>query len=527
MISRTQNICFFVIMFLSSPALASSPLDVIKAPLGLVKKPIGFVNKLVGFNKENKSEVSEKVSETLSGDQGDQESNQKNFNNGYALFTEKKYEDAAIEFYRFISASSPDEDDYEWAQFFLGISLNRLNYTHAAVDVLGHLVTRKPNPKIVSYAFELIEDNMSILPHDEDFIVHQVVGDHDYGFVEGDVADFVNYLQGLYDWEHKFFEWGDDHFKKISTTSIYYYKHLYEQALYSVYQNDIDEAIEYLNLILKSDYPSKDLKDESRKTLARLLYEEGRYDDADMIYERIQKRIIDQAENLLERAWVHYRIGNNERAMGLLYSFEAPSFENAFRPEYFILKSFIYKDVCHYQNALSVVFEFKNRYKNALAKLYERSLPQENDALMLIILNKPKVSKISNFLQLLEKEMNACQVISDEGLRGHLVKIYTLQIEESREKLRKRVFDQYRVIANDLLQYEEDANLMEYEIGLDMYRRVYQSHYTDEKTIKEKVAKGLAVYEFQGEFWNDELATYEVSLPNKCENMEEWDVFFK
>jgi hypothetical protein len=41
------------------------------------------------------------------------------------------------------------------------------------------------------------------------------------------------------------------------------------------------------------------------------------------------------------------------------------------------------------------------------------------------------------------------------------------------------------------------------------------------------VAKGLALYEFQGEFWNDELETYEVTLQNKCENMEEWDIFFK
>ena len=368
---------------------------------------------------------------------------------------------------------------------------------------------------------------MNTLPHDEDFIVNQVVGDQDYGFVEGGIADFVNYLQGAYDWEHKFFEWGNDHFNKIRPTSTYYFKYLYKEALYCVYRGDIDEAISYLNEILKSDYPSQNLKDESRKTLARLLYEKGRYDEADMIYAGIQKNVLDQAENLLERAWVHYRLGHNEKAMGLLYSFQAPSFRNAFRPEYFILKSFIYKDVCHYQRALSVVYEFEERYGEALEKLYERSLPQDNDALMLVLLNKPKVSRIYKFLDLLEKELEACQSIYDEALRDHLVKIYELQIEESREKLRKLVNDDYEMIANDLLKYEEDAHLMEYEIGLDMYRRVYESHYTGEKTVKEKAEEGLALYEFQGEYWNDELAAYEVSLPNKCENMEEWDVFFK
>ena len=523
MISRTRNICFILIILLSCPAFAASPLDIVKKPFGFVKKPIGYVKKLVGLEKDEKSEASEVSTD----EQADKDPKRKHFEDGYALFSEGNYQDAMVELYRFIAMSSPDEEDYEWAQFFFGISLNELNFSHAADDVLGNLITRKPNPKIVSYSFEILEKNMRTLPHDDDFIVHQVVGDQDYGFVEGDVADFVNYLQGLYDWEHKFFEWGNEHFKKISPTSTYYFKHLYKEALYSVYKDNIDEAIDYLNDILKSDFPSKDLKDDCRKTLARLLYEKGEYDDADMIYAGIQKSIIEQAENILERAWVHYRLGHNERAMGLLYSFEAPSFRNAFRPEYFILKSFIYKDVCHYQNALTVVYEFKDRYSDALSRLYERSLPQENDALMLVLLNKPKISGIYEFLGLLEREMVACQAISDEALKAHLIKIYELQMEESREKLRKLINDEYEIIANDLLQYEEEANLMEYEIGLDMYQRVYQSHYADQKTEKEKVEKGLALYQFQGEFWNDELAAYEVSLPNKCENMEEWDVFFK
>ena len=510
MISRTHIIFFiFGIILMCSHAFAS--------------KPNSSNKKLIDFKKENKS----KVNGIILDEENNEDAKRKHFENGYSLFSEGDYIDAVIELYHFLSTSSPDEDDYEWAQFFFGISLNRLKYSHAAIDVLGNLVTRKPNPKIVSYCFELFEKNMTTLPHDEEFIVHQVVGDQDYGFVAGDIADFIHYLQGVYDWEHRFFEWGNDHFKQIRPTSTYYYKYLYKQALYKVYQDNIDEAIKYLKSILKSDYPSKDLKDESRKTLARLLYEKGKYEEADMIYSRIQKDIIEQAENLLERAWIHYRLGNNERAMGLLYSFGAPSFQNAFRPEYFILKSFIYKDVCHYQNALTVVNEFKDRYSDAIEKLYERSPPKENSALMLVLLNKPKVSKTYKFLNLLEKELEACQKFSDETLKSHLVKIYELQIDESREKLRKQINDGYEIIANDLLQYEEEAYLMEYEIGLDMYQRVYQSHYIEEKTIKEKVAKGLTFYEFQGEFWNDELGTYKVTLPNKCEKMEEWDVFFK
>jgi hypothetical protein len=70
---------------------------------------------------------------------------------------------------------------------------------------------------------------------------------------------------------------------------------------------------------------------------------------------------------------------------------------------------------------------------------------------------------------------------------------------------------------------------MEYEIGLVMYQRVSQIHYDEEENPAAEKAKPrkVAVYNFQGEYWNDELATYQVELENKCQNMEEWDIFFK
>gem|GEM_PF-810443 len=561
------SICLLVAFILCSNAYAVSPGSLIKSPYNYVKKflganreskekpavktearessedekhnrspkeyalsagkmiisPINYVKELMGFKKELKKRAVE-MPDVM---EGTKDEKRNRFKRGYALFTEKRYLDAAIELYRFMSMSNHDEEDYEWAQFFFGISINKLKMSHAANDVLGDLVARKPNPKIVTYSLGLLENNVSTLPYDEEFMVSQVVGDQDYGFVEGDTADFINYLQGLYDWEHGFKGWGNDHFKKIKPSSKYYYNYIYKRALFSVYENDIDGAIGYLKEILKSSQPSKELKDESRKTLARLLYEKGDYDTADMIYMKIEKNIIEQADNLLERAWVHYRLGNSEKAMGLLYSFQAPSFENAFRPEYFILKSFIYKDVCNYKNALYVVNEFKERYGEAITRLYERSLPEENTQLMLVLLNKPDVAKTFKFLDLLEKEKAQCESIPDELLKNYLVRIYELQIEESSETLKKQIYDGYEMIADDLLRYEEDAYLMEYEIGLDMYQRVYDSQFAEEKTIKEKVSKGLALYEFQGEFWNDELETYEVKLQNKCENMEEWDIFFK
>jgi hypothetical protein len=70
---------------------------------------------------------------------------------------------------------------------------------------------------------------------------------------------------------------------------------------------------------------------------------------------------------------------------------------------------------------------------------------------------------------------------------------------------------------------------MEYEIGIDMYQRVHSYHFEGESAAvdESESREGKTVYAFQGEFWNDELDDYEVVLPNKCQNAEEWDIFFK
>ena len=450
------------------------------------------------------------------------------FQKGYSAYSRKDFSKACRYLFRYLSQQTPDDIDYEWAEFFFGISLKKLGFSHAALDTLVNLVTRKPNQKIVNYCLELFEQTLDSLPLEREILINRVLCDQEYGFLEGTVADFVHYHQGVYDWEHGFFDWGNEHFSQIEAETHYYYKYLYKKALLALHRDQIDEAVSVLKQILRSDKPSGLLKDDARKTLARLLYEKDQFEEADFMYHQIKKSILAQAENLLERAWAQYRMGNLEKAMGLLYSFEAPSFRDAFKPEYFILKAFIYKDACHYRRAMAVMNDFKSRYGDSLEIIYRRKKPADDHALMFFLLNKKHIGRTWNFLNLLEREKSASVQFKDKDLRAYLEKLYDLQLDQSRNKLRTQIEEEYEKVADELLQYEENAHLMEYEIGLDMYKRVYQFHYQrDEKETPDESTSGSVVYKFQGEFWNDELADYQVKLPNKCRDMEEWDIFFK
>ncbi len=448
---------------------------------------------------------------------------------GYEHYARGEYDAACESLYEYMSEHTPDDVDYEWAEFFFGISLKKTGYSHAAVDTLTHLVTRKPNPQIVGYALEVLEQISRSGPFDRDLLIDRALSDQSYDFVEGRIADFVHYYQGEYDWEHGLFIWGDEHFGRIRPNTFYYRKYLFKKALRALYGQGTDDAVALLKEVLQQTPDGDPLKDDTRKTLARLYYEKGKYAEADFLYQQIEMNIVEQAQNLLERAWAHYRMGNPERAMGLLYSFEAPSYKTSFTPEFYILKSFIYKDVCHYRSAMRVLDQFNARYGQALENIYLRQRPQDNPAMLLVILNKPKVKREWRFLNLLEREHGLCNENENGALKAYLNELYGLKRDQAEHKFRTLVNDEYEKMANSMLKFEEEAHLMEYEIGLDMYQRVQSYHYSEDESVQtnDKPLQGKALYAFQGEFWNDELDDYEVTLINKCQEAEEWDIFFQ
>ncbi len=512
---RTQTavgILFFVLLNVLSVGCISIPWSSLYPRFG------GSAGE-VALNVDDKDEMFAKVEEGAG----------PLFRKGYEHYVLGEYEAACQVLHQYMDERTPNDIDYEWAEFFLGIGLKKRGYSHAAVDTLTNLVTRKPNPQIVSYSLELLEQISRSGPFDRDLLVDRGLSDQSYDFVDGEIADFVHYYQGEYDWEHGLFQWGDEHFSKIQPDTFYHQKYVFKKALRALYGEGADEAIDLLKKVILEIPDGDPLKDDVRKTLARLYYEKGKYAEADFLYRQIEMNIVEQAQNLLERAWAHYRMGNPERAMGLLYSFEAPSYRTSFTPEFYILKSFIYKDVCHYKSAMRVLDQFKGRYGEALDNIYHRQSPQDNPAMLLVILNKPKVKRLWRFLNLLEREHALCHEREEEELKTYLDEIYSLKRDEVEMKFRILVNDEYEKMADSMLRFEEEAHLMEYEIGLDMYQRVQSYHYSEDHSEQnsEDPRKGRALYTFQGEFWNDELDDYEVTLINKCEGAEEWDIFFK
>lgn len=455
--------------------------------------------------------------------------NQAIFQEGYALFSDKDYLEAADVLYQFIERTDVDTENHDWAQFFVGISLEQLGYSHASVDTLSHLLKVKPNPKIVAYILEMFAAISRTDAFDRDLVLSEILSNQDFTFVDDDVANFSHFYQGVNDWKNGLIDWGQEHFDQIDPNSYFYYKYLYYRGQYSYSQDSLQQAINDFSLVLTMPNPDAKLLDLTRWTLARLLYEKGDYKTALRIYKKIETPLVENASFLLEQAWNSYRQGDAEKAMGFLYAFEAPSFERFFTPEFYILKSFIYKDVCHYESAFSVVDQFQSRYGASLSAIYDRKTAGDLESfeILQVILLKEPINRIWRFIQLLEEEQQKTAQLGEGALADYVNHIYRLQLQQSSKKLKNVINDEFEKVANNLLKYQEEANLMRYEIGIDKYQRVANNHYQEKSEKVKSKQTGVVVFPFQGEFWNDELGNYKVSLPSKCEESEDWELFFK
>ncbi|MEH6347150.1 MAG: hypothetical protein V7785_18790, partial [Bermanella sp.] len=173
------------------------------------------------------------------------------FKQAYQQFKLQRWEIAAGSFLEFIQLTSSDEKNFEWAEFFMAISLEHLGYTHAAVDRFSNLAARKPNTKIVSYILDMFEQVSRTKPFDYDQVILQVVNDKDYGFISDEVSGFVDYYQGIQDWKTGYRDWALDHFKRIPKDSYYYSRYLHQQALYQIEINKPKKALNILAQILQ------------------------------------------------------------------------------------------------------------------------------------------------------------------------------------------------------------------------------------------------------------------------------------
>lgn len=270
-------------------------------------------------------------------------------------------------------------------------------------------------------------------------------------------------------------------------------------------------------------------------------------------YSKVDRDSLEWLDALYEASWAEFRLGNYEKALGNLLTVHAPFFTDTYYPESHILKAVIYYENCRYPEAKDILTRFLERYEPVLKEL-ERlaSEPQSADDYYTILKNlrnkdlmESRTSEGRILAQVLDialadpelKRLDASHVeVSDElervkaegnlagtALRDALDQILgTEQTSLARQAGRavKNKLHRERGAIKGLIQQairiDIETSRSEQERIESQLRQVQSRPKSIDKEFVQWGDDEKLVWPFEGEYWRDELGTYELTLAHSC-----------
>ena len=282
-------------------------------------------------------------------------------------------------------------------------------------------------------------------------------------------------------------------------------------------------------------------------------------------YRRIDRDSLQWLDALYEASWAEYRLGRYERALGNLLTVNAPFFTDAYFPEALILKAVIYYENCRYREAERIIEGFLVRYEplfEALAEMAQREREPQDWYQMLaerrsskkqrvrradetlneeerseqlltrviqIALGDPEVRRLDASIREVEAEIGelsravkrkplVANARFEEVLRrldnekNRLITVAGAAIER---KLQNESHNVRALVAQALRVQVETAKAEEGRLEASLSQRNQrprrikknQVNWTDDEKL---------IWPFEGEYWRDELGTYELTLARSC-----------
>jgi hypothetical protein len=435
---------------------------------------------------------------------------------------------AASGFFLYLRGSAKTADRYEWAEHFLSQDLDQLGLSQAALEYEVFVAEERARPEVLPDALTHLEKLITAHPYPRELIEDELLHGTDFGPLPAGPRSFVGYYQGLVDYRLGQTKWGEKRFAKVEADSPYAAKVRYLKAVYRLV-HDRDEAGAHAEFTALADdvkAPAA-LRNQAYQALARLAYEGKDYAASYALWGKVKLPELDpgRAPIFLERAWNLYRLKKYGDAMGLLYALEAPTFRDVFLPEKYLLRSLIYKDLCHYLPAKRSAREFSRRFAGPLSAIHTRTPLSEEPRLLASALQLDETyAQAQALLTAVKTEQERLDRFAspwtDSGLFAELQRLYGLLAPQATRREQVAREAALKAAADKLLTEEEQLRLQDYEVGLAMYARLRRGRVVTDAPRPDEVEPDQVVYDFDGEYWNDELRDFHLFLTSRCLEQE-------
>ncbi len=442
----------------------------------------------------------------------------------FTFAVEAVQEEAFIEGARaawsFIDAADPDDPRYDRGLRLLARAAEGMELTWAAGMIYRQIAQVRRNMELVPDALMGLERIIQSEVYDEDILVTSFIAAEQFGDLPSDVQAFVDFHQGLDLARRGADDWADMRFSKLPASSPYAARAVYVQAVRLVAEGNFPVARETLEGLREKEDLTWELQRDVERTLARLAFEEERYDDALVHFETLRELAPDDPEILLEMAWTHYYLGDSRKTLGLLTALDAPVHASYISPERFLLEALALRRLCQFGAAREAAVRLEHKYAKSLKELSLGSLPEQIPEMRRAARLRGRSESNATFMERLRDEMEFLSSMSEdlgEALSAYLGNLYTRGLSEAEKREEEVIGTDLAELTEELLSAREGVRLIVHELGVSLLRgRRRPAGALEKPAVDIPITGDRVFYPFTGEYWTDELDDLFVIAEDRC-----------
>lgn len=272
-------------------------------------------------------------------------------------------------------------------------------------------------------------------------------------------------------------------------------------------------------------------------------------------FNKVERGTTQWLESMFESSWANYRVGQYEQALGNLITLSSPFFRDEYFPEALILKAVIYYENCRYRESNVILQDFErtylpvhdqlemlvkkqmdaSEYYNVLAEVQKKNKEglekSETDAILerilRLALTDQDLKKTNDSILELEEEMDVFGSKGDTFRYSELTKQLLEGLKEQRKdliakagimakgKLETELVSLKQLLANGL-RIKFETTTKEKEFLEEQLKAGGRTAIVKKYKYSVAVADDQLYWPYEGEYWRDELGTYQYTLTKGC-----------
>jgi tetratricopeptide (TPR) repeat protein len=349
-------------------------------------------------------------------------------------------------------------------------------------------------------------------------------------FIPGDIephtdTDFgKNYFfyKALVNVDKKMTKWADSNFAKIEKET--FPKWIFYQGLLAYGEGKLDEAAEQIKkaLALTAGPEKSQLAEKEARTLARIYYEQEKYEKAFEIYDTFLLKLSPiNPTDWLEAGWALYRMKKYPEVLGYLYNLESKAVGPTILLEKYILRSLIYREYCEVSSVARLEKTFNKDFGKILARirLGEAITPEP----ILVKIEHPKTVEYRQAIQSIEQLTNEKKGIEKlpADLRPLASYLYDSEIKMLARRKQMKENEALQVLSQHLLILAESLKFLKFDVARERFNpeAVFSEEVTTEDPLVETTDEKTFRLRWKqsGDFWRDERQSYRAKIKAKCD----------